>query len=121
MNDGITPPARMVLPAVAALAARPDALAFSPMRPGVEIYRLYGEGPAGPGAAILRYAPGGEIPSHAHVGHEHIYILAGSQKDERGTYGPGTLIVNPPGSSHSVSSPEGCIALVTWERGTSLT
>jgi anti-sigma factor ChrR (cupin superfamily) len=114
------PSQRRVLPDVAALAASPDALPWRPMRPGVEICRLYGEGPAGPGAALLRYAPGGAIPSHTHVGHEQIFILNGSQTDERGSYGPGTLIVNPPGSSHAVTSPDGCVVLVTWERGTSL-
>jgi anti-sigma factor ChrR (cupin superfamily) len=114
------PFARQVLPSVAALAASPDALPWQPMRPGVEICRLYGDGPAGPGAALLRYAAGGSIPGHAHLGHEQILILSGSQADERGSYGPGTLIINPPGSSHAVTSVEGCVALVTWERGTSL-
>ena len=30
-------------------------------------------------------------------------------------YGPGTLVVNAPGSSHSVSSPRGCLVLVVWD------
>jgi anti-sigma factor ChrR (cupin superfamily) len=110
-------PGRLVIPDV---AAHPERLSWRPMRPGVDICRLYGDGPSGPGAALLRYAPGGTVPAHAHVGHEHVYVLSGSQTDERGSYGPGTLIVNPPGSGHAVSSPEGCLVMVTWERGTSL-
>jgi anti-sigma factor ChrR (cupin superfamily) len=42
-------------------------------------------------------------------------VLDGAQVDDRGRYGKGTLVVNPPGSQHSVSCPEGCIVFVTWE------
>jgi len=41
--------------------------------------------------------------------------LEGSQVDERGRYGRGTVVVNPPGSEHAVASPEGCVVFVTWE------
>jgi anti-sigma factor ChrR (cupin superfamily) len=107
----------LVLPDLFALSARPDSLAFSPMRPGVEIHRLWGDPPEGPGAALLRYAPGASIPAHQHVGHEQILVLAGSQSDERGLYRAGTLIVNAPGSGHAVHSAEGCLVLVVWELG----
>jgi anti-sigma factor ChrR (cupin superfamily) len=90
-------------------------LPFAPFRPGVEIHRLYGDG-SGPSAALLRYAPGGSVPPHEHEGFEHVLVLAGSQEDERGRYPAGTLAVNPPGSRHSVRSPEGCVALLVWER-----
>src|SRR3954451_5289033 len=117
---------RMVFFGLARRAARGN-LEFAPLRPGIEIHRLYGEGapaesaagPAGkddPAAAVLRYAPGPSLPYHVHPGHEHIYILDGAQVDERGVYGPGTLVVNPPGSGHSVSSPRGCLVLVFWEK-----
>ena len=90
---------------------------WEPFRPGVEIRRLYGSGgPDESSAALLRYAPGGVVPSHAHEGHEHILVLSGEQSDEHGTYGEGTLIVNPPGSRHRVTSQNGCIVLVIWER-----
>ena len=102
---------------LAARARRGD-LDFTELRPGVEIHRLYGGGPGedGPAAAILRYAPGATVPRHEHVGHEHIFVLEGAQLDEHGVYGPGTLVVNAPGSSHSVSSPRGCLVLVVWGR-----
>ena len=90
-------------------------LPFAPFRPGVEIHRLYGDG-SGPSAALLRYAPGGSVPLHEHQGFEHVLVLDGSQEDERGRYPAGTLAVNPPGSRHSVRSPEGCVALLVWER-----
>lgn len=93
-------------------------LAFGPFRPGVDIHRLYGgaEGDDGPSAALLRYAPGGSVPLHEHAGYEHVLVLDGSQEDEGGRYAAGALVVNPPGSRHAVRSPEGCVALLVWER-----
>lgn len=91
-------------------------LRWEPLRPGVDIHHLSRASDAGPAAALLRYAPGAHVPYHRHQGHEHIYVLDGSQRDERGTYAAGTLVVNPPGSGHSVSSPDGCLVLIFWER-----
>jgi anti-sigma factor ChrR (cupin superfamily) len=112
-------PSSLVLPDLAALARQPDALAWTPLRPGIEMFRLYGDPPANGGAALLRYAPGASLPAHRHSGYEHIFVLAGAQSDERGRYPAGTLVVNPPGSGHSVSSAEGCIVLISWEHGVS--
>jgi anti-sigma factor ChrR (cupin superfamily) len=94
----------------------PERLDWKPLRPGIEIHRIYQDGPDGPSAAFLRYQPGAELPRHRHAGLEHVFVLAGSQRDERGHYEAGALIVNPPGTSHNVSSPQGCIVLVLWER-----
>jgi anti-sigma factor ChrR (cupin superfamily) len=107
----------LVLADLFALSARPDSLVFAVLRPGVEIHRLWGDPPEGPGAALLRYAPGASIPAHQHVGHEQILVLSGSQSDDRGLYRAGTLIVNPPGTGHAVHSAEGCLVLVVWEHG----
>ena len=97
--------------------SRLPGFAWSVFRPGVDEHRLYGDhhGP-GPTASILRYAPGASVPSHRHDGYEHVFILAGSQRDQRGTHRAGTLIVNTPGSTHDVVSDEGCTALLIWER-----
>jgi anti-sigma factor ChrR (cupin superfamily) len=88
---------------------------FEPFHPGVEIRPLY-RTLNGPAAAVLRYEPGATVPSHTHDGYEHVLVLEGEQSDERGTYGAGTLTVNPPGSSHSVTSASGCVVLVIWEK-----
>ena len=90
-------------------------IAWQPFRTGIEIHRLYGELGVGRAAALLRYAPGASLPVHRHSGFEQIYVLQGSQVDDRGRYGKGTLVVNPPGSQHAVSSPDGCVVMVTWE------
>jgi anti-sigma factor ChrR (cupin superfamily) len=92
-----------------ALAASQD---FRPFRPGIEILRLYEQD--GAAAAVLRYEPGARLGAHRHETHELIYVVTGEQCDERGSYPAGTVIVNPPGSSHSVWSPKGCIVLVVW-------
>jgi anti-sigma factor ChrR (cupin superfamily) len=97
-------------------ATRRPEFSWSPLRPGVDQHVLYGGGADQASAAILRYAPGARVPYHRHVGHEHIYVLAGSQRDERGTYRAGAFIVNPPGSSHDVTSDDGCTVLIVWER-----
>jgi anti-sigma factor ChrR (cupin superfamily) len=89
---------------------------FAPLRPGVDIAYLYRDDAGGSTAALLRYSPGAKVPRHEHVGHEHILVLDGSQRDERGEYFPGSLIINPPGTAHSVESPNGCLVLIIWTR-----
>ena len=96
---------------------------FVPLWPGVDILPLYGMtaagaplDPAGPSAAIIRYAPGASVPLHAHRGHEHIVVLSGSQRDDRAIYPAGTCMINPPGTRHRVTSDEGCLVLAIWNK-----
>jgi anti-sigma factor ChrR (cupin superfamily) len=91
-------------------------LRWEPFRDGVEIYRLYGDGITGPSAALLRFRPGGRIELHEHTGYEHIFVLSGSQVDENSEAETGSLIINPPGTSHSVLSNTGCVVLAIYER-----
>jgi len=91
-------------------------LAWQPFQEGVEIFRLYGQGQAGPAAALLRFRPGGKVKWHEHTGFEHILVLSGSQVDQHGLAEAGSLIVNPPGSSHSIVSETGCIVLAIYEK-----
>jgi quercetin dioxygenase-like cupin family protein len=91
-------------------------LVWQPFGPGVEIHRLYGDGRTGPTAALLRFQPGGRVPLHEHVGYEHILVLAGSQVDENSRAEAGMLIVNPPGTSHSILSEHGCLVLAVYEK-----
>jgi anti-sigma factor ChrR (cupin superfamily) len=97
---------------VAALLAKDVWQSF---RPGIEIQRLYGDPAVGAAGALLRYQPGASLPRHEHIGHEWIWVLAGSQRDEHGEYAAGTLVVNTPGSKHALDSPMGCIVLVNWD------
>ncbi len=86
-------------------------LAFAAFRDGVEIFPIQDGAPA---LALLRYAPGAAVPHHRHTGLETILVLDGAQTDEQGHYPAGTLVLNQPGSSHSVWSDEGCVVLIQW-------
>lgn len=89
---------------------------WQPFREGVDIYRLYGSDDAGPKAALLRFRAGGRVPMHEHTGYEHILVLSGAQVDENSRAETGTVIVNPPGTRHSVYSEFGCIVLAIYEK-----
>lgn len=102
-------------PELLELASRPDEIAWDTHLPGVDIYRLYTE-PNGRSAALLRFQPGARVPLHEHTGVEHILVLRGSQRDERGLASAGTLIVNQPGSRHSIVSDPGCVVLAIYEK-----
>lgn len=84
-------------------------------REGIDIHLLY-KTAGGPSAALLRYQPGAALQRHVHIGYEHIVVLRGSQVDDAGVHDAGTLLVYLPGTSHSVSSPKGCVVLIIWER-----
>lgn len=88
-------------------------LTFKAFRPGIDIAWLR-EG--APGVAVLRYMPGASAPLHLHPDVEMILVLDGAQSDEFGTYGPGDLVINAPGSQHSVLSKDGCIVLLMWSK-----
>jgi anti-sigma factor ChrR (cupin superfamily) len=90
-------------------------LTFATLRAGVEIHVLH-EAPDGARVAVLRYAPGAEVPAHRHEGFEYIYVLAGEQSDERGRYSAGSFVVNEPSGTHAVSSLTGCVVLIIWQK-----
>lgn len=72
-------------------------------RDGFEVARV---------TSIVRYAPGSRFASHPHQLGEEILVLDGTLGDENGSYGPGTYLKNPPGSSHAPCSETGCTLLV---------
>ena len=86
---------------------------FAHFREGVDICWIRREDPS---VALLRYAPGAGVPRHRHTGLETIFVLDGSQRDEKGTYAAGSVVLNPAGSVHSVWSDEGCVLMIEWER-----
>jgi anti-sigma factor ChrR (cupin superfamily) len=90
--------------------------AWEPFREGVSICRIYGNSKEGPSAALLKYEPGASLPPHRHVGYEHLIVLQGTQIDESGETHAGTLVVNPPGTTHRVRNEGPCVVLAIWER-----
>ena len=62
--------------------------------------------------SIVSYKPGSKFGAHPHELGEEIFVLEGTFSDEMGSYRAGTYILNPPGSSHSPFSEEGCLLFV---------
>ncbi|HSI10146.1 MAG: cupin domain-containing protein [Rariglobus sp.] len=106
--------ARIELPDLTRIAEWQDRLDWQPLADGVEIHRLYGDGHTGPTAAFIRFNKAGKVPLHHHTGYEHIIVLAGSQRDQNSLAETGTLMINPPGTAHSVISEAGCIVLAIY-------
>lgn len=66
--------------------------------------------------SVVRYAPGSAFKAHTHGGGEEYLVLEGTFCDESGDFPAGYYVRNPPGSSHTPSSPEGCTILVKlWQ------
>ncbi len=66
--------------------------------------------------SLVRYAPGAGYHPHQHGGGEEILVLSGIFSDEHGDYPAGTYLRNPPGSSHTPYSAQGCVLLVKlWQ------
>lgn len=85
-------------------------------REGVDISIIYQEPNNGPSAAFLRYHPGAKVPPHQHVGYEHIFVLRGEQRDEKGQYCAGSLMIHGKDTGHQVYSETGCLVLAIWNR-----
>jgi anti-sigma factor ChrR (cupin superfamily) len=93
-----------------------DPKKWEPFREGIQVLWLHKDKEHGNSSALLKYDAGASAPFHAHVGYEHIFVLEGSQVDENGVHEVGNLSINPPGTSHNVHSPDGCIVLAVWEK-----
>ena len=66
----------------------------------------------GHATSIVRYERGADFNRHDHPFGEEIFVLSGVFSDERGDYPAGNYIRNPPGSSHTPFSVDGCILFV---------
>lgn len=66
--------------------------------------------------SIVRYAPGSKFSAHTHTGGEEFIVLEGVFQDEHGDYPAGTYVRNPPTTSHTPGSAEGCTIFVKlWQ------
>lgn len=66
--------------------------------------------------SIVRYAPGSHFSPHVHTGGEEILVLDGVFQDEHGDFPAGSYIRNPPQSSHTPGSEQGCVIFVKlWQ------
>ena len=62
--------------------------------------------------SIVKYSPNSVFTEHMHGGGEEILVLEGTFSDEHGDYPAGTYLRNPPQSSHSPCSKNGCTLFV---------
>lgn len=66
--------------------------------------------------SIVRYAPGSHFSPHTHTGGEEFLVLEGVFQDEHGDFPAGTYVRNPPTTSHTPGSEEGCVIFVKlWQ------
>lgn len=93
-----------------------DTLEWKYFRDGISIYQIYQSSDSEASAALLKYENGASAPNHEHLGYEHIFVLEGSQQDERDIYKAGDLVINLPGTTHSIISTYGCVVLAIWEK-----
>lgn len=65
---------------------------------------------------IVRYAPNSKFSAHTHTGGEEFIVIDGVFQDEHGDFPVGTYVRNPPTSSHTPGSDEGCTIFVKlWQ------
>ena len=65
---------------------------------------------------IVRYAAKSQFSAHTHSGGEEFIVLDGVFQDEHGDFPAGSYIRNPPTSSHTPGSDEGCTIFVKlWQ------
>lgn len=65
---------------------------------------------------IVRYAPESHFSEHTHDGGEEFIVLDGVFQDEHGDFPAGSYIRNPPTTSHTPRSDDGCTIFVKlWQ------
>jgi anti-sigma factor ChrR (cupin superfamily) len=94
---------------------------WTPMRfAGCEMKSLLFDPKSGMATALMRMAPGAELPDHEHALIEQTYVLEGTLVDKEGPdagteVGPGEFVWRPAGSRHSAWSPNGCLTLAMFQ------
>ena len=93
----------------------PAEIAWAEAMPGVMQKPLWIDKETKRRAALVRFAPGAQLPKHKHVGDELIFVIEGSNADESGEVLTGNLNYRPNGCVHSVTTKNGAtiFALVT--------
>lgn len=95
----------------------PD-IEFEPYQPGLRtnvlIHLLFDnkkDDPNGSDAALIKYLPGAFTPRHLHIGYEMVLVLDGQYVENDVLYGPGSLIIRAPGTTHEMRTIDGCTLL----------
>lgn len=78
---------------------------------GIEMKILLEDADTGLLTALVRFAPGAELPLHEHVEIEQTYVLEGSLVDDEGEVTAGNYVWRPKGNRHVARAPQGALAL----------
>lgn len=71
---------------------------------------------SGHATSIVSYDPESHFSAHVHSGGEEFIVLDGVFQDEHGDFPAGSYIRNPPQSSHTPGSDDGCVIFVKlWQ------
>jgi anti-sigma factor ChrR (cupin superfamily) len=100
--------------ALAALRSRyvgVEGLPWTQTHPGIEQKVLFEDLERGIRTALIRWAPGSELPLHEHTDVEQTFVLEGSLVDHDGTCRAGDFVWRPAGSRHRAWTVEGCLLL----------
>jgi len=80
---------------------------------GVTWKKLRHDPVTGESAVLLRFEPGASYGAHRHPQGEQYVVLEGSLEDGGRSWGAGSYVFHPPGSSHRPGSRAGCLLFVT--------
>ena len=64
--------------------------------------------------SILKLEPGTSLPATTWAERLDFFVIEGSCNDEHGTYGKHTFVRQPPGTTHSLRTQEGCTLYMKW-------
>jgi anti-sigma factor ChrR (cupin superfamily) len=75
--------------------------------PGIRMKVLYKDDHSKETLMLFETGPGTVIPEHVHGGVEWAFVLEGTMEDDEGVVTAGNFVYRPPGSRHSVRTPNG--------------
>ena len=81
--------------------------------PGVEICQLWRDGMNERHTTLIRMQGGTSLPAHLHGGTEECYVVQGDLHDRGIELRAGDYVRFEAGTSHTASSEDGCILLIT--------
>ena len=110
-------PSRLEMHDLFGIADRQDDIPWEVFKDGVEIYRLYGDGARRSDCRAASLSEGGESAvARARRLRAHHRARGNAARSKRAATEAGTLIINPPGTRHSVVGEAGCIVLAIYEK-----
>ena len=93
--------------------------------PGIDVHFYAADRASGRVLALIRMAPGCGYPPHRHRGTEHVLVLQGGYRDERGEHVRGAFVEYGDGTHHAPVAIAGagaapCVLLALAHEGVEL-